>query len=268
MRIPTGQVALVLIIALLMNIAIAWSCAYYAVPGYRGSILLTADEFDEGAALVTERDHDLAVTPWTSFGVTELDCFGPWYIWEPKEISVGETSPEEIVDQLDSIMNENVPNHDPLRQNGLRQQLIDMSYRSSKHYARIDAGWPMRSFRGFVSGGVKQLPTSQIPPPPQKPQVHNVITRQRPIGKGTLTRYLPYRPIWLGLIVNTLAYATVLIAIMWMWFATRSKLRLRRGWCPSCKYPIGVSEVCTECGVELAEWAIQRARARRPEAAR
>ena len=268
MHVRTGQVVFVFIIALVLNVAIAWLCAYYAVPGYRGSILLTADEFDKGAELVTERDHDLTVSPWTSFGLLELDCFGPWYIWEPEGVLQDRPPPEVFVDQLDMIMSDNVPNHDPLRQNGLRHQLIDMSYRSSKHYARIDAGWPMRSFRGFVSGGVKQLPTSQVPPPPQKPQVDKVIVRERPIGNRTLTRHLPYGPIWLGLIVNTLVYATLLIVIMWMWFVTRSKLRLRRGLCPNCKYPIGVSKVCTECGVELAEWAIQRARAQRPAAAR
>ncbi len=268
MRMYIGTVVFVLFIALVLNVAVAWLCAYYAVPGYQGSVLLSADEFDRGAEIVTERDHELAVTLWTEFGLTELDCFGPWYIWEPESITEDMPSPAEVAAQFDSIMADNVPNHDPARQNNLRRQLIDMMYRSSKHYARIDAGWPLRSFRGFVSGGVTTPPTSQVPPPPQKPQVHNLIARERPIGKGTLTRHLPYGPIWLGLIVNTLLYGTVLIAVMSMWFAARSKLRLRRGLCPTCKYPIGVSEVCTECGAELAEWAIMRAQTRRPEAAR
>ena len=267
MRMYIGTVVFVLFIALVLNVVVAWLCAYYAVPGYRGSVLMSADEFDRGAEIVTERNHELAVAGWTAFGVTELDCFGPWYELWP-ESSTEEFTVADIVQQLDMIINENVPDHNPLKQNGLRHQLIDMSYRSSKHYARIDAGWPIRSFRGFVSGGVEQPVISQIPPPPQKPQVHDLIARERPIGKGTLTRHLPYGPIWPGLIVNTLLYATVLIAVMSMWFAARSKLRLRRGLCPSCKYPIGVSEVCTECGVTLTESAILRARARRPEAAR
>ncbi len=267
MRIRTGTVVFVLIFAVLLNVVVTWLCAYYAVPGYRGSVLLSAHEFDRGAEIVTERTHELAVAGWTAFGVTEVDCFGPWYELWP-EPSIEEFTVADLVQHLDMIINESVPDHDPLKQNGLRHQLINMSYRSYKHYARIDAGWPMRSFRGFVSGGVKQPVTSQIPPPPQKPQVHNVITRERPIGNGTLTRYLPYGPIWLGLIINTLLYATVMIVIVWLWSVTRSKLRLRRGLCPTCKYPIGVSEVCTECGLELAEWAIERARSRRPEAAR
>jgi hypothetical protein len=171
-----------------------------------------------------------------------------------------------MVDQFDSIINENAPRHDPLRQNNIRRQLTEEMYRNSKHHMRIDAGWPMRSFRGFVSGGLLDPNHSQTLLFPL--QELSVIARERPFGKGTLPRYLPYGPLWLGLIVNTLLYATVLIVIMWMWYVMRSRLRLRRGLCPTCKYPIGVSEVCTECGVELAESTIQRARARRPEAAR
>lgn len=265
MRIRTGQVVFVPFVAVLSNVAVAWLCAYYAVPGFRGSVLLSADEFDRGAAIVTERDHELAATLWTSFGVTEVDCHGPWYIWEPKLPLENMPSPEDIAAQLDSFIAENVPSHDPLKQYGLRRQLSRMMYRNSKLHTRIDAGWPMRSFRGFVSGGMLDPNHSQILFPQQELRV---IARERIVGKGMLPRYLPYGPIWLGLIVNTLLYAIVLIVIMWMWSVIRSKLRLRRGLCPTCKYPIGESEVCTECGVELAEWAILRAKARRPGAAR
>ena len=267
MRIRTRQIVFALIIASILNVAIAWLCAYYTWPGYRGSVVISADEFDLGAEIVTERDHELAVAGWTAFGVTEFDCFGPWYELWPKS-SKEESTVADLVQQLDMIINENVPDHDPLRQNGLRHQLIEMSYRSYKHYARIDAGWPIRSFRGFVSGGVKQPVTSRIPPPSQKPQVRGVITVERLVRNTTWPRHLPYRPIWFGLVANTLLYATVIISIMWLLFAVRVKRRLRRGLCPSCKYPIGVSDVCTECGVELAEWALLRARARRSEAAR
>ncbi len=265
MRIRAGQVVLVVIFAVLLNIAIAWLCAYYAVPGYQGSVLLSADEFDMRAEIVTERDHELAVAGWTAFGVTELDCHGPWYLWEPKLPIESMPSPEEIAAQFDSIIAENVPNHDPRRQNGLRNQISEMMYRNSQLHTRIDAGWPMRSLRGFVSGGMLDPNHSQTLFPQEELRV---IARERIVGKGTLRRYLPFGPIWLGLVVNTLLYATVMIAIMWMLYAIRSKLRLGRGLCPNCKYPIGVSEVCTECGVGLAEWAILRARAQRPEATR
>ena len=56
------------------------------------------------------------------------------------------------------------------------------------------------------------------------------------------------RPIWLGFAVNTFFYATLL----WLPFVLRRFLRVRRGLCPKCAYPMGESAVCTECGESLA----------------
>jgi hypothetical protein len=60
--------------------------------------------------------------------------------------------------------------------------------------------------------------------------------------------YLPLRPLWPGFAVNTVFYA----AILWLLFAgvgfARRRRRIRRGLCPACAYPVGVSPVCTECG--------------------
>ena len=63
---------------------------------------------------------------------------------------------------------------------------------------------------------------------------------------------LPLRPIWPGFAVNTLLYATLLWLLIPGPFALRRFLRLRRGLCPKCAYPIGESSVCTECGGALA----------------
>jgi hypothetical protein len=67
-------------------------------------------------------------------------------------------------------------------------------------------------------------------------------------------RALPYRPIWEGLIINTVFYAL----LAWLLWISRHLLpsrirarRLKRGVCPRCKYPIGASPVCTECGAAL-----------------
>jgi len=252
MRNHLGHVVFALITASILKLAIAWLCAYYAVPGYRGAFLLSADEFDRGAELVSEREHDLVVFPWAAFGITELDCLGPWYIFEPQVELEDRPTPKECADQFDMIMEENIPDHDPLKQNGLRRQFIDIAY---KRHTRIDAGWPMRSYRGFVSGGLQgPFNSKQIPPlykqlPEQK---LGVIAIERTVSNTTMQRYLPYRPVWFGLIVNTLIYATVIVSIMWMLVATRAKLRLRRNLCPICKYPIGSSDVCTECGHDLS----------------
>ena len=51
--------------------------------------------------------------------------------------------------------------------------------------------------------------------------------------------------------LNTIFYT----AILWLLFAGPAKVRRiirgRRGQCPACAYPIGTSNVCTECGRTL-----------------
>ncbi len=67
---------------------------------------------------------------------------------------------------------------------------------------------------------------------------------------------IPYEPIWPAFAVNTLFYA----AILWLFiggpFVLRRFLRVRRGLCPKCAYPMGESSVCTECGGALAKRAV------------
>ncbi len=64
-------------------------------------------------------------------------------------------------------------------------------------------------------------------------------------------RILPLRPVWPGFALNTLLYATLLWLLIPGPFALRRFLRVKRGLCPKCTYPMGESSVCTECGCEL-----------------
>jgi hypothetical protein len=63
---------------------------------------------------------------------------------------------------------------------------------------------------------------------------------------------MPVRPIWPGFAINTFLYA----AILWLLFAAPGSVRrwrrIRRGVCAKCAYPIGASDVCTECGAAVA----------------
>ena len=68
---------------------------------------------------------------------------------------------------------------------------------------------------------------------------------------GTAYGFLPFRPIWPGFAVNMLSYAVVLWLLVGGPFALRRDLRIKRGLCPKCAYPMGKSSVCTECGKPL-----------------
>ena len=59
---------------------------------------------------------------------------------------------------------------------------------------------------------------------------------------------LPTEVIWPEFLVNTLFHGGILWLLLLGPFALRRFLRLRRGLCPKCAYPMGESAVCTECG--------------------
>lgn len=66
--------------------------------------------------------------------------------------------------------------------------------------------------------------------------------------------HLPLRPIWLGFAINTIFYSVILWMLIVGPFALRKwqrMQRIKRGLCPMCKYRIGTSVVCTECGAKL-----------------
>jgi hypothetical protein len=83
------------------------------------------------------------------------------------------------------------------------------------------------------------------------------VTRWRNQGSPV---YLPTRPKWLGLAGNSVVYAIVLAGLVatlgllarLVAFIAFHRQRARAGLCPSCRYPRGVSPVCTECGEKLA----------------
>ena len=98
----------------------------------------------------------------------------------------------------------------------------------------LEAGWPLRCVR-----------SKRFFPEPR---------RANPIISGAIqlgSQSLPIEPIPLGFALNALFYATLLWLLTVGLFALRGVLRLRRGLCPKCVYPIGESPVCTECGKPL-----------------
>ncbi len=94
-----------------------------------------------------------------------------------------------------------------------------------------EAGWPVRSLRGVRPALGLAVPWSWLKPKPG--------------------RQLMLHPVWPGFAVNTLFYAAVLWLLVPGWFVLRRLIRSRRGLCPQCAYPIGESEVCTECGRDI-----------------
>lgn len=119
---------------------------------------------------------------------------------------------------------------------------------------QTSAGWPMRSMacwhENLVGVPSRQFMATDGPV---------TITRGMEIRRGdgafgpcpSRAYVLPFQPLWGGFIVNTLFYALLAGLLFFGGREFRRRWRLRRGLCPQCKYPIGVSPVCTECGAPL-----------------
>ncbi len=112
-----------------------------------------------------------------------------------------------------------------------------------------DFGWPSRSLhaeRWTEDAYVDSRPMKRTEGHPV-PSLWRNGYRAR-----TVTGCLPFGPRWPGFAINTVFYA----AVLWLLFAAPGKVRRiirgRRGQCPACAYPVGTSEVCTECGCSVS----------------
>jgi hypothetical protein len=122
--------------------------------------------------------------------------------------------------------------------------------RTNGRYASMSvrrAGWPnyglrCSSWHELYAGQTKQQVTS-----------FDAVMMKRPFATE---RWLPLRPIWPGFAVNTLFYAGILWLLFAAPFALRRRRRIKRGLCPACAYPVGDSEVCTECGKPVRRKAV------------
>ena len=99
----------------------------------------------------------------------------------------------------------------------------------------LQVGWPLRSFWcAHIRRGAKSVL-----------EVHGIAA---PFAEA---RVIPTRLIWPGFAANTLFYA----GLLWLPFAMRRFLRVKRCLCPACAYPMGESGVCSECGKALPKRA-------------
>ena len=79
------------------------------------------------------------------------------------------------------------------------------------------------------------------------------ISISRRQGFGGSEDALPWLPVWPGFAINTVFYAFVLWLLFAAPFAMRRRRRIKRGLCPKCAYPVGASDVCTECGARVRQ---------------
>jgi hypothetical protein len=111
---------------------------------------------------------------------------------------------------------------------------------------QVWSGWPLVSLYGECN--IVGLSGSQWK--------DRWLIRHRP-PTDPISRLIPYRPALPGFAVNSIFYASILWTVSYffiaMWRMNVGRIRVRRGLCPACAYPIGKSDVCTECGQEFGQ---------------
>jgi hypothetical protein len=84
--------------------------------------------------------------------------------------------------------------------------------------------------------------------PPYSPNGFDLAPSSSERNQLLSVRALPISPFWPGFALNTLFYSGTLWLAIRAPYALRRVVRVRRGQCPACAYPVGPSTVCTECG--------------------
>ncbi len=106
------------------------------------------------------------------------------------------------------------------------------------------SGWPYPSLAAFAGTRANEPGTVFAPR-------FALVLGQPEIEEGETARIVPLRPLWPGFAINTLFYAVILWLLFAAPFVLQRFCRVKRGLCARCAYPIGVNDVCTECGTRL-----------------
>lgn len=137
------------------------------------------------------------------------------------------------------------------------QIVVDVfSIVSPGHYGRVTVGWPMPAFEGIV---VRELVSGGCSGPQVTAETkHYFKDTSRTYAPNNMLGSIPYAPLPTGILTNVAFFAGCVWLVMFGMIDARKLWRVRRGRCPRCAYPIGVSPVCTECGRKLPERTVQR----------
>jgi hypothetical protein len=114
-------------------------------------------------------------------------------------------------------------------------------------WTRLAAGWPSIAFEGvYVPVHNRARPRGRQPV-----RLQGLLNVDTSVGQVRLRGIVPFRPVWSGLLLNLFVYFVIALTLLRGPRTILVRRRLRKGLCPQCAYPIGVSPVCTECGTAL-----------------
>jgi hypothetical protein len=242
-------ILILLLIGCVLNVLVAWAALNLSSwPWYR----FTAVTLPGDPRLTKPEDVELFCHPEANPDLTWLNrWFDPTVVVEHP--SVGVIFSDEMADF------------------GLRQRCYgfistcnDGSTECHVFAERVDGGFALYAFYGLAAFSVDEY--VDLGSHDSAPTIDELtagwleLWRPSPVNNPFSWCFLRtwfamvYLPNWPGVIVNTIFCALVIWCTCILGpRSLRRRWRVHRGRCPSCAYPIGTSDRCSECGGSLKE---------------
>jgi hypothetical protein len=242
-----GTILVSLLGGVLLAVAVAWHCIL-AGPVARGKPQFIAAHTDSGSIRQFVLMHSASRTGVRQMAYTATSSVA----WFELELEVGEEVPD-------------TPSWAPWPDEA---DLPPLQTR-----LHVAAGWPMACLaadcieqdarllpdrirlpeetRRRAMALSKRLPSTGKPLAAAPPRWRHAIVVHDQQSSGPFTAVvLPYRPIPMGLVANTLLYASLVAFVLLGCSALLRLMRRRRGKCPLCCYQLkgGMVNGCPECG--------------------
>lgn len=118
---------------------------------------------------------------------------------------------------------------------------------------QVHTGWPWRTMRWTAENAVWTR-WARVAGPPQTPKGivrEGIELPQYFVNPNLNERRIPLDPVAAGLVRSVPFYSAVSLVLLMLLGSLRRGVRVQRGQCPACGYPVGPPEVCTECGLRL-----------------
>lgn len=220
-RLQLSRWGSILLIGAIVNVSVAWACSLSADPNAPAKVQ-SSMQMESATILKSER---------SSFGC-ETTMFERTRVNMPARISRSTAAMPVTVER--------------------------------KRWTVHQSGWPMRALSGGrrvndvspndanQSGSANASPANASTPTESRGRFSVPVRPTQAATNDPWTfRMLPMKPMWGGFAVNTVAYSAVLWVVLAIPSALRRKRRIRRALCPVCAYPVGTSDICSECGASL-----------------
>ena len=230
MRRRVLTILILLLAGAVVNVGVAWGCAIW--------INVDAPTRSEQRAITLASPHEAWIAATQSrVGATLLISRRNKYDVEIQGTAGSSLHPKELLPDW----------------SGLRRAPTKFDAESCQGLAQLvdTRGWPLRALwsepaTSYWCGNA--APTTE----PVRGGIRTSLRQWTSVYGDVFPRTLPLRPIWPNFVANTLFYAIVIWVLAGGPFALRRDLRVRRGLCPKCAYPMSESAVCSECGATLA----------------